>query len=94
MGDFNEILFSKEKNGPLNQTKALRFNEMLTYCSLINLGFLRPRFTWTNLQNFPDLVQERLDRAVANSSWRTIFPKMRVTHLPRVYSDQSHPCGL
>lgn len=73
--------------GPINQTRTLRFNEMLTYCSLIDLGFSGPRFTWSNLRNFPDLVQERLDRAVANPDWKTLFPEVGVTHLPRVHSD-------
>ncbi|PKI72233.1 hypothetical protein CRG98_007370 [Punica granatum] len=46
-----------------------------------------PRFTWTNLRKSGGHIQERLDRAVANPSWRVLFPNAEVSHLPRVHCD-------
>lgn len=66
---------------------VFRFNEMLSNCCLTNLGFSGPRFTWTNLRQTGGLIQERLDRAVANPSWRLMFPNAELRHLPRVHSD-------
>lgn len=54
---------------------------------MIDLGFVGPRFTWTTLRYHLGLVQEHLDRTVANPSWRQNFPKAKVKHLPRVHSD-------
>ncbi|CAN1805082.1 Transposon TX1 uncharacterized 149 kDa protein, partial [Linum perenne] len=33
------------------------------------------------------VLQQRLDRALANISWRTLFPEALLLHLPRTYSD-------
>lgn len=89
LGDFNEVVSESEKlgGGTINFNKALRFSEMLSNCCLTDLGFSGPRFTWTNLRQTGGLIQERLDRAVANPSWRIMFPNAEVSHLPRVHSD-------
>lgn len=51
LGDFDEILRQVEKLGsrPIKLTQALRFNDMVNDCSLIDRGFTGPRFTWSNL---------------------------------------------
>ncbi|XP_031387245.1 uncharacterized protein LOC116200546 [Punica granatum] len=89
MGDFNEILSESENfgGGLVNFNRSLKFSDMLNSCHLSDLGFSGPRFTWTNLRDAGGLVQERLDRAVANPSWRLTFPNAEVAHLPRVHSD-------
>lgn len=89
LGDFNEILNDSEKMGgsPVDQNRALRFAEVLNNCGFIDLGFSGPPFTWSNLRQSEDLIQERIDRVVANASWKCMFPNAEVTHLPRVHSD-------
>lgn len=89
LGDFNEVLSESEKYGGRGVcfNRAARFNEMLNNCSLTDLGFYGPRFTWTNMRQTGGFIHERLDRAVANPSWRLKFPNAEVRHLPRVHSD-------
>lgn len=50
MGDFNEIAIPNEKFGgrPPNRTKLETFNNFLHKAKLINLGYSRPKYTWTN----------------------------------------------
>lgn len=45
-------------------------------------GLLCSPFTWTNLQFDNNFIQERLDIAIATSSWLSEFPKSHVTHQP------------
>lgn len=58
IGDFNEVLTVDEKKGggPLDTSRALRFAEMLDNCDLTDLGFIGPRFTWTNLRQHMGLI--------------------------------------
>ena len=44
------------------------FREALTDCSLIDIGFTGPAFTWSNKRENNELVRARLDKCVANSS--------------------------
>lgn len=90
MGDFNEIACEEEKfGGTSNAYRIQRFNEMLDYCNLLDLGFKEPKFTWTNLRQVGGLIQERLDRAVANEEWSLSYPNAEVWHLARAHSDHS-----
>lgn len=52
----------------------------------MDVGFVGPRFTWTNLWNFSDLIQERLDCGFCNVGWRLLYPKATIEHLTRVNS--------
>ncbi|KAG8494050.1 hypothetical protein CXB51_011564 [Gossypium anomalum] len=45
-------------------------------------GFRGPQFTWQRGE-----VMERLDRAICNNAWCTLFPISLVTHLPQLKSD-------
>ncbi|XP_028068804.1 uncharacterized protein LOC114271378 [Camellia sinensis] len=86
--DFNEILLPSEKLGLGDRSRAQidAFQHALSDCSLADLGFFGPYFTWCN--NRPSgLVHERLDRGVANDAWLAIFPKARVVHLTCTTSD-------
>jgi hypothetical protein len=49
-GDFNEALSQDEHFGSSNrsETQMLMFKECLDDCGLSDLGFSRPKFTWTN----------------------------------------------
>ena len=89
MGDFNEILSGEDKFGgrQINLNKALEFKNCIDACNFIDLGFLGPKYTWSNLRQISNLILERIDRCFANPSWRILFPEASVTHLPRVFSD-------
>ena len=89
LGDFNEILSSNEKNGGnLRPMGAMMgFQQTLLHCGLVDLGFNGYRFTWRNSRVGSTFVEERLDRVVATSEWREMFPRTKVRHIPASYSD-------
>ena len=49
-GDFNKVLGVEEKFGgrAIDLHRALRFQECLNNCKMIDLGFFGPKFTWSN----------------------------------------------
>ena len=84
IGDFNEILFSHEKEGGNNRPQGYMqaFRQALNDCDLEDLGFSGDIFTWRRGR-----IRERLDRAVANEAWTTMHPGAMVQHLDFVRSD-------
>jgi hypothetical protein len=73
LGDFNEILFSSEKEGgaPQGQRYMQAFQNCLNKCSLEDLGYTGDTFTWGRGR-----LTELLDRAVANGEWNNLaIPK-------------------
>ncbi|PKI62132.1 hypothetical protein CRG98_017505 [Punica granatum] len=96
-GDFNDIVSEDEKMGgaPFNQSSLRRFRETLDRCGLIDLGTYGPWFTWRGQETQRrDRVFERLDRAVCNSSGRTLLSEAAVRVLPRLKSDHHPPTWL
>lgn len=89
VGNFNEPLAESDKFGgrAVSISRYLDFKDCLDRCNMIDLGFSRPRFTWTNKRELSALIQERIDRFFVNSGWCAIFPEARVTHLTRCHSD-------
>jgi hypothetical protein len=89
VGDFNDITSSEEKwggNRP-NASRITEYCDCMNSCNMIDMGFSRPKFTWTNGQPVSSLIMQRLDRAWANSEWRTLFLEAVVSHLTRTHSD-------
>ncbi|KAL7222407.1 hypothetical protein ACSBR1_024159 [Camellia fascicularis] len=89
IGDFNEIGLIGEKEGgsEWRMTQLQFFLELLSDCALLDLEFKGCPFTWSNNQRGVDNVRERLDRAVANVEWRTLFPCAQVFHKLQIGSD-------
>lgn len=80
-GNFNEILFSHEKEGGRDriQQSMDMFREALEHCCLRDLGYEGDTFTWRNHNHVAEnYIKERLDRAVANHQWRARYPTSRV----------------
>ncbi|KAJ4834508.1 hypothetical protein Tsubulata_049656 [Turnera subulata] len=91
VGDFNDYAFSSEVlGGVFSAARARTFNDRLNGLDLLDLGFSGPSFTWVRTVRGRRVQQRRLDRAVANSEWRVLFPEASVIHLTRTYSDH-HP---
>lgn len=64
MGDFNEISHPNETfggNSP-NRTKINTFYEFLNKANLIYLGFVGPKFTWTNGRQPNNIIHSRIDK--------------------------------
>lgn len=57
-GDFNKPLLNKDKYGGrvVSSSRSLEFKECLDSCNMIDLGFLGPRFTWTNKREVGVLI--------------------------------------
>ena len=64
---------------------------MLADCGLIDLGFVGLPFTYDNGREGNANVKLRLDRAVADSSWRDLFSATTLHHL---VSSRSDHCPL
>ena len=64
MGDFNEVLSAEEKYGgnPICQRRVRTIKECMDECSMMDLGFSGPIYTWTNKRELDNLIQYRLDR--------------------------------
>jgi hypothetical protein len=84
IGDFNEILYSHEKEGsnlrPHNLMQA--FRNALSDCNLEDIGFTGDAFTWRRGR-----IRERLDRAVANNAWSVMHPGARLQNLDFIRLD-------
>ncbi|GMN48659.1 hypothetical protein TIFTF001_017816 [Ficus carica] len=54
------------------------FNEALESCDLVDLGFVGPKLMWDNRREGRANIQVRLERFVANTSWRSKYRRARV----------------
>ncbi|KAL7177603.1 hypothetical protein ACSBR2_030877 [Camellia fascicularis] len=72
-----------------SQRKSQKFSDRISSCNLMDLGCVGPRLTWTNNRKEWANTMVRLDRALCNTEWRTLFPEGYVRNLPRTYSDHS-----
>uniref|UniRef100_A0A453K4I6 Uncharacterized protein n=1 Tax=Aegilops tauschii subsp. strangulata TaxID=200361 RepID=A0A453K4I6_AEGTS len=81
LGDFNEILFVREKEGGPARAQGCMdaFRRALEACELNDLGYVGDPFTWrNNWRDAAGYTRERLDRAVANVGWRCLFPLYKI----------------
>ncbi|XP_061357778.1 uncharacterized protein LOC133302072 [Gastrolobium bilobum] len=78
MGDFNVLLEEGEKQGGSGfcAGNADEFSSCLSDCSLLDVGFSGPKFTWKR-----GGLQERIDRLVVNEAWHLEFPNRSIMHL-------------
>lgn len=90
-GNFNEVVMGEDKFGgkPVNVSKAICFQECSNSCRMIDIGFSRAQFTWSNHRPLAHLIQERIDRVFVNADWYGLYPEASVNHLERSHSDHS-----
>ncbi|XP_028094336.1 uncharacterized protein LOC114294405 [Camellia sinensis] len=69
--------------------RCKKFSDNVNRCGLMDIGCSGLKFTWSNNRQGMSNTMERLDRALCNAEWRTVFPKGAVCNLPRTYSDHS-----
>ena len=99
IGDYNDLLTGRKK-GRRNHPHWLikGFREATEVSDLIDIGMSGYQFTWEKSRGTPDLIEERLDRAMVTQPWLEIFPRTIVysleaaesDHLP-IYLDTRHP---
>lgn len=88
-GDINEVLMGEDKFGgcSVNISRALRLQDCLNNCRMIGIGYLGPRFTWSNHRPLSQLVQGRIDKVFVNAEWNSQFYEADVLHLEKSHSD-------
>ncbi|XP_062013506.1 uncharacterized protein LOC133729894 [Rosa rugosa] len=84
VGDFNELLCSREKTGGASRrvSQMNEFRAAVADCSLRDMGFRGSPFTWWDHQ-----TKELLDRSLWSASLQALFPYSRTIHLPPGDSD-------
>ncbi|XP_019253956.1 PREDICTED: uncharacterized protein LOC109232655 [Nicotiana attenuata] len=50
-------------------------------CGLVDLGFYRPKYTWSNVRGQCSIRWKWLDRGLANDHWLEAFPATTISHL-------------
>lgn len=77
-GDFNEILEDQEHSGHEHSSILAPgmgdFQEAVSYCSLLDMSYHGPKFTWCNKRE-GDLICKKLDRTLINGVWMRRFPQ-------------------
>lgn len=91
MGDFNQVVNLKDKEGGrgVDYDLMIEFREVLDKCDLQEISFEGDRFTWDNGRKGEDFIQERLDLGFANESFLQMFPEIRANHMDRDGSNHS-----
>lgn len=47
---------------------------------LVDMGYKGQNYTWCNNRVGRERIKERLDRAIGNRAWISLFPRTEVTH--------------
>ncbi|KAF5446365.1 hypothetical protein F2P56_032000 [Juglans regia] len=92
IGDFNSILNQSEKfdGKPYASTSNPKDLKLfLEQTGFIDLRAFGTPHTWSNNKQGAHHIREKLDRAVINLHWNTLFPDASITYLPRSASDHS-----
>lgn len=89
VGDLNEVIWQSEKEGgAVFDFRRRRFLlEFMESNQLLDLGYKGYNFTWEKNCGEVGVVQERLDRGIANAEWLLKWPNSCVHHLMRIGSD-------
>ncbi|XP_027166673.1 uncharacterized protein LOC113766707 [Coffea eugenioides] len=88
-GDLNDIPSNEEKWGGRSRPDSSfkDFREFIESNALIDLGFEGVPWTWSNQWEGGGLIQQRLDRCLANQGWIQQFKDARCTHVHKEASD-------
>ena len=83
IGDFNEIMHRREKEGGNTHPKwqMKNFYKAVNRCNLRDIGYKGLDFTWCRKLGTRGWVRERLDRALVSTNWASTFPNIRLHHV-------------
>jgi hypothetical protein len=65
------------------------FREAISDCDLTDIHLEGYPFTWIKSRGSPRVIEERLDRAMANSKWLMVYPSVKLLNLLSSHSDHS-----
>jgi len=96
IGDFNEIIGNHEKRGGKKRSESsfLPFRYMIENCGMIDFPSTGSLFSWIGKRSCGvagrkrrDLIKCRLDRAMGNEEWHSIYSHTNVEYLQHRGSD-------
>lgn len=85
IGDLNEILYPFKKEGGRDRSERYMqaFRSALDDCNLSDFGYTGDKFTWHRGQ-----IRPRLDRALTNDAWYSMFSNAKLEN--REYNRSDH----
>ncbi|KAK2449324.1 hypothetical protein QL285_008530 [Trifolium repens] len=91
IGDFNDLLSQEDKKGthPHPNWLCNGFRNAVSDCDLTDIHLEGYPYTWIKSRGSANVIEERLDRAMANSSWLMLFPEVKLRNLLVSHSDHS-----
>jgi hypothetical protein len=91
VGDFNDLLTQEDKKGthPHPNWLCNGFRAAVSDCDLTDIKLEGYPYTWIKSSGSPSVVEERLDRAMANSQWLMAYPGVKLLNLLTSHSDHS-----
>ncbi|XP_072056312.1 uncharacterized protein [Arachis hypogaea] len=88
IGDFNEIVAPDESTGAyFSSHRASLLATTLDDCELFDLKVTGRRYTWYRAVQASRDLAKRLDRALVNEAWMSMFPEGYSEILSRLHSD-------
>lgn len=74
IGNFNETIKTDEHSGTSQVSSGMReFQDLIVHCSLYDLAYHGPKFTWSNHQE-ENPITKKLDKALISDTWLSAFP--------------------
>jgi hypothetical protein len=91
IGDFNDLLSQEDKQGqnPHPNWLCEGFRSAVGDCDLTDIRLDGYPFTWIKSRGSSHVIEERLDRAFANTNWLMLYPEVRLQNLLTSHSDHS-----
>ncbi|PNX92520.1 ribonuclease H, partial [Trifolium pratense] len=90
MGDFNEIIApGEQRGGNFHPNRAAGLSSVMNHCNLLDLNSVGGKFTWHRNCRGQRSISKKLDRGMANVTWRLNFPEAFLETLCRVNSDHN-----
>jgi hypothetical protein len=91
VGDFNDLLAQEDKKWthPHPNWLCNGFRNAVSDCDLTDIQLEGYPYTWIKSRGSPTVVEERLDRAMANSKWLMTYPGVKLLNLLTSHSDHS-----
>lgn len=76
MGEFNTFLYPNDKRGGDYHThsKIASFHDFVNNIGVFDLGYLGPKFTWSNRRGGSNNIQERINRSLRSTGWLLFYP--------------------
>ncbi|MCH79466.1 endonuclease/exonuclease/phosphatase family protein, partial [Trifolium medium] len=91
IGDFNDLLSQEDKRGnhPHPNSLCNGFRSAVSDCDITDIHLTGYPYTWIKSRGSTSVIEERLDCAMANSTWLMKFPNVTLRNLLASHYDHS-----